>query len=368
MRAGVEGEERFLAAVGARMDLDPMALLEFAKAQQLRPWMGFCASGAGARAVFPEWLIDDLRQARLENAARVERLIEQSRTVSAAFDAAGIDCLFLKGLTHGRCLHGEPARRFQTDIDLLVGRNDVRRSVEVLASLGYDTTVHAATGQPLSLRVDAMLGVAPGRKVRNSCTVQRGPGERLDLHWCIRVCYERAVGGEVLWRDRRSVDVGGLSLPTVSEENMLLVLLLNIAADLRTSRCRAKLFLDLYLACRSVERDGSWKGFFARRREQGIERLVVNVLALLVSLWDCGAELPELRRTLLARAELIETRTPEEALRIVTRLRDDPANRRWHERIHPSSGGAVLRFVREPRHSWTRLRRPRQGAALLTGA
>lgn len=368
LRAGADGPDAFLDAIEERPDLDHADLMAFAKEQQVKPWLAACATGERAASLLPPDLLDDLAQAYADNAARTRRLVVQSGELQEALERADIGGLFLKGLVHARWLHGDPARRFQADVDLLVARRDLRRTIPELGRLGYDLSVDAATGQPLSDRVDAMLGLGRDRKPRNSCTLRRGERERLDLHWCIRTYYQRAASRDRLWRGRRSVEVGGVRLETPGEEDTLLVLLLNIAADLRKSRCRAKLFLDLYLACRQVDLQDSWSGFLSRRRDEGIERLAVNVLALFLWLWRCGPEFPELRKAVLERAHLIETLSSEEAAIIVERPRDDPANRRWHTRIHASSRlhEAYHRIAVEPGHTLRRLRRPRRGAELLT--
>lgn len=368
LRAGVDGPDAFADALEECPDLDPGRLMAFAKEQQVKPWLAVCARGERAAGLLPEEVRTELDQAYRDNVGRAERLIAQSGELQQALEAAGVGPLFLKGLVHAQWLHGDPARRFQADVDLLVSRRDLRRAVQELGRLGYDLSVDAATGQPLSERVDAMLGVGPDRKPRNSCTVRRGERERVDLHWCIRTYYQRAASRDRLWRGRRRIEVGGVRLETPGEEDSLVVLLLNIAADLRKSRCRAKLLLDLYLACRQVELPGSWSGFLSRRREDGIERLAVNVLALFLWIWRCGPEFPELRKAVLERAHLIETLSSEEAATIVERPRDDPANRRWHARIHAPSRlhEAYHRIAVEPGHTLRRLRRPRRGAELLT--
>jgi hypothetical protein len=364
VRAGTRGPERF-AALASRPDLEPDALVAFARAQQLMPWLGFCVDGPRALEVLPAETVELFRVAREENEARAGRLAVRSQEIGDAFEGESIDLLFLKGLTHGACLYAHPAMRYQADIDLLVPRRDVRRAIEALAKLGYDTSTDAATGQPLADRVAEMLGDVKG-KLRNACTLARGEREKVDLHWCIRTYYEPIVPAAALWQDARSVQAGGVTLRALSPEKLLLVLLCNIAADLRKARLRAKLFLDLDLAVRAMNAPGAWRGFLERRATEGSESLAVNVLALFVSLWQCGDEQPELRDELRARARRIATGSAREALALVTRPRDDPRNRRWHARVHPVSGAErVLGALRDPGTALARRLRPRRGEALL---
>ena len=365
--ASAGGHDRLVDAIESHRDLDPDAMLYFANSQHLGPWLAWCLDGPRASDCLPSRVLDALETTRVENVARCERIAGLSRELRAGLEADGLGPLFLKGLTHGARLYGDPSRRYQADIDLLLPRIDIRRAIEVLGKLGYDTSRDASTGQPLAERVEAMLAPGLGSKVRNSCTIIRDVRERVDLHWCIRTHYERAVPAARLWRGARMLDVGGLELPALGEENMLLVLLLNIAADLRKSRCRAKLFLELYQLCRSIDLPGGWGGFLDRRHDEGSERLVVNVLALFLSMWRCGAELPELRAELLGRARQIETSDADEALEIIMRPRDHEANRLWHARVHPQSDAEAIyaRMLRSPLRYAMRRLRPRRGASLL---
>jgi hypothetical protein len=143
-----------------------------------------------------------------------------------------------------------------------------------------------------------------------------------------------------VWSERQTLRTPGWSFDTLSDDHTLLHLLASICADLRRGACRAKQFLDLYLALRRFGPDLDWEGFFARRAAQGLERVAVNALALFATLWDAADELPELAEALDRRLALVELRGAHEALAIATRPRRSRANRLWFVRLRP--GGARL--------------------------
>jgi hypothetical protein len=216
-------------------------------------------------------------------------------------------------------------------------------------------------------RVDRMLSEPLHRRLvlktpQHAACVRRGD-DKVDLHWCVHGRYARRLGGTRLWSERRVVDVG-VPLPALSTENALLALVIAIAEDLRRACVRAKLFLDLYLACRALSAELDWDAWLSRLRGDGLERLSANVFALLLDLWGCATELPSLADAVARRAELIETTTPDEALDLVSRATSDPANKLWFRRIHSATPlrRAVFRWSADLPHTLARtagLRRTR---------
>jgi hypothetical protein len=57
--------------------------------------------------------------------------------IAAALETAGVANVPLKGPLLARALHGDPAARFSRDIDVLVGREDLRRAAAALEPLGW---------------------------------------------------------------------------------------------------------------------------------------------------------------------------------------------------------------------------------------
>jgi hypothetical protein len=90
---------------------------------------------AGIDTAAPEW-------APLAAAARaishqgLQAALESAR-LQSAFAAAGIDLLFIKGLTVGQLAYGNPFVKMSWDIDVLVDPRDVGAATDLLVRLGY---------------------------------------------------------------------------------------------------------------------------------------------------------------------------------------------------------------------------------------
>jgi len=68
------------------------------------------------------------------------RAAAESARLQSAFGTAGIDLLFLKGLTVGQIAFGNAFVKMSWDIDLLVASADVGAAADLLARLGYRCT------------------------------------------------------------------------------------------------------------------------------------------------------------------------------------------------------------------------------------
>ena len=131
--------------------------------------------------------------------------------------------------------------------------------------------------------------------------------------------------------------IAGTPVSTLSDEHALMFLLISIASDVKRGAMRGKHFLDLYLMLRQLEADIDWEAFFGKRAQEGLQTVCVNVLAIFLITWECGAEFPGLVGALERRRRLIELRDETEAVRLLERRRGNPENRAWRRRVQPRS-------------------------------
>ena len=98
--------------------------------------------------------------------------------------AGGVSCLFLKGLLFAERYYGDPERRHQKDLDVLVPDAQLERSLEILGGCGFDVTVDLESDTPMDARLRRIRH--PGRRrVPHAVSIGRD-GITLDLHWCLR--------------------------------------------------------------------------------------------------------------------------------------------------------------------------------------
>jgi hypothetical protein len=111
-----------------------------------------------------------LRGAAMRAAVTEPLRADDLREVLAAFAAAGVDNLLLKGTALGPDLYDAPELRPRADVDLLVARDAVPAATRVFTALGY-------TGNPTSGDTHAL------RQVTLSRVDAYGMSHDYDLHW-----------------------------------------------------------------------------------------------------------------------------------------------------------------------------------------
>jgi hypothetical protein len=123
------------------------------------------------------------------------RAEHQIRNLDASFSAVGVTALLLKGGALNGLIYHHPALRPMTDVDVLVREQDVPRTCEQLASLGYTPGVDLIRDDffptyhyemewlvhtPAPLRID--LHARPFRPLRLARTMPP------DAFWCDEIC------------------------------------------------------------------------------------------------------------------------------------------------------------------------------------
>jgi hypothetical protein len=362
VRALAAGEAEFLAALAGATDWDGFEA--FLIRQRLLAWVAPALTGDAARGLAPEPLRERLVEHRRERLARNAALLRESAEVRDALAAAGIETLFLKGLYFGERLYGDPSRRQQRDVDVLVRSACFEPALEVLGRLGFDVVTNEDDGKPVALRVREIRGRSP-ETAPHGVTVRRGEDTRVDLHWCLTSRSARFLPEEPLWAARRPFAVDGQGFETLSDADTLMFQLVSVCSDLRRGASLAKHFLDLYLLLRAIDADLDWDAFFARRQRERLARACVNVLAVLLEVWECADELPGAARGVRDRRGEVELRDHAEALALLERPRGNEENRAWFRRVHPRSAPRwwAWRLTYDLPHTLARLRSGRRSAA-----
>lgn len=344
LRSLCEGTERICGDLQEMTQPEEAAFLEFLREHQVSPWLNPILEDESAGKTLPSTFLQELRTRREMRDARTAEVISQTRELQGALRDEGVEALFFKGIVWGSQIYGDPFLRHQHDVDLMVDRSTLRTVVALLKELGYDTRFHSSKGKELEERVRKMLHNPAGR-LASACSIARG-GQRVDLHCSLRARFDDSVDFRMLMDSSRDIEVEGMTLRAPSQEASMMMQLLLIASDLGSSACRAKLFLDLYLLCRSLGPGWSWDDFFQASRRQKIEKLAVNIYALFLDLWDASGEFPELAAAVDRRSWRLEVTGPTDADVIIARPRLDRANQCFFDTIYPgSSRAAVVRSL-----------------------
>lgn len=171
-------------------------------------------SGA-THATMPDTFAQQCQRDLRENQAHHLLLYQQIEAVLAAFEAAGIRLLVLKGPVNADGLYGRSAWRPMVDLDLLVHDDDWARSVALLAELGFQTEGSSWDGLTEQLTGQVALLKPLGPMVA-----------AIELHRDLRILSERlAVRGEVnlarAWQEARPYACGQARALRLSPEDAL---------------------------------------------------------------------------------------------------------------------------------------------------
>jgi hypothetical protein len=283
---------------------------------RLLPWVEPAVLGEAGRRRLPSPLVDAVAAGSQARHRRHAEVVAETFEVQDAFDRAGIPCLHLKGLCLGTRFHGDPERRHQRDVDVLVHARDREAAFAALEARGYARE--------------------PGEITEGVVRwgLRRGYAD-VDVHWNLRRRSRRRFREEDLWRDPLHVPVAGRTLATMGDEATLTFLLLAVCGDLRRGACQGRHLLDVYLVARALAPTLDAEAFLARRARERAQGPCVNVLAVLFLLFDLAAELPDVARAIERRARLVHVRDVTEAAALLDRPRQSPENEAWFQRAYP---------------------------------
>ena len=150
--------------------------------------------------------LDDLRDdAKAIAASNLKAAVECDK-IGADFQSAGIDLLFLKGLTLGALAYGSASLKSAVDVDLLIAPADLQRAAALLEARGYVLTIPN--------RAPALVG--KWHRIRKeSVWVAASSGVQIDLH-TRSADNPKMIPAIDVHSPARLVDLGnGIALPTL---------------------------------------------------------------------------------------------------------------------------------------------------------
>lgn len=194
----------------ARQQLDPRALLRFARSHRIVPMVERAVVQCGLMlpTEVKASLAAEARKARIASFANAG---EEVRLAGAA-EMAGLDAIFLKGATLSHLLYADPSLKSSWDIDMLVNRADLRRGCELLRELGFimDDPQGFGPGRQLDRWVDAARETAWHHP-------QRGTTVELHVGLSDTPALLRPVG---MNSPRQCAMIGGVAVPTLADEHL----------------------------------------------------------------------------------------------------------------------------------------------------
>jgi hypothetical protein len=139
-----------------------------------------------------------------------------------AFASAGIDLLFIKGLTVAVLAYGSIMPKAASDVDVLIARNDLRRACNILRQLGYRALLPAAGSDTALTRWHA---------VSKESIWRGGDGSMLELHTSL-ADHSELIPSIGIGSPRQSVDVASdVHLDTLARDELFAYLCVHGASS-----------------------------------------------------------------------------------------------------------------------------------------
>ncbi len=212
--------------------VDERAFLEAAARHRLLPLVWNLPPDLPDGIVSPR-LRDTLRAAYLRTFRTSLQIRGECRPLLDDLADAGISALAFKGPVIGAMAYRTEGLRSCTDLDLLIRKDDVERTVRALFNLGFEER------NPLHDGYDATWSrylphQRPHGNANGYVRGQDAPGALyLDLHWGIASRYFLIPWDpDGIWERRQTIRLpGGDSVPTFSDEDTLLFLCVHAAKD-----------------------------------------------------------------------------------------------------------------------------------------
>ena len=202
-----------------------------------------------------------------------------------AFDKAGLRFATFKGPTLAAILHGDVARREYVDVDIIVPKQQMDDAERLLGELGY-----RAAGGTRAYR-QAFLA-----HLRQYAFVHPDSNLAIDLHWSFTGTHVPfPLTPAAAWQDLETVLIGNRAVPTLSKDN--LALLLAGHGTKEAWRCLGWICDFAMLIDR--RRDLDWLDIHGRARAQGCGDAILLACAMAQELLE--TPVPEALRGLLQR-------------------------------------------------------------------
>lgn len=259
---------------------------QFAKAYRLGPLLARRGDIPELRCRLPDPLFATWQDAYVRQWLANESLLQAFHGIRRSFVAAGEAFLLLKGPHLAQRFYGDLGERMYEDVDLLVPADRAEPCLDWLVR------EHAFVSPVRSHWLH--------RRLTHAKQVYRGNLD-IDLHWGLRSHPSFSIDEERIWATRGTLVLPGSETVTVevlSDEYALVLSLLSIFDDLSRLEAPVKGMVDAFLVLRKLDAETDWPSFLARRRAEGLDLLVTDVLAMLLHLFEARSLLPSLAASL----------------------------------------------------------------------
>lgn len=268
------------------------------------------------------------------NTRHVRMLTDELVKLMGDFESAGIRAIPYKGPLIGTTIYGDLSLRSFWDLDVLVDRRDFARATNLLLSLGFRLKEEFFQERSFA---------------KNNNLVEVDLHKGLTTHRWLPL----DVGFDELWERRETVALGGGSVVSLSTEDLLWILCMQVAKDGWENNLKLVKLGDIAELLDTCRVD--WQDLIERARATGTQGMVSFAFHLVHDFF--GSQLPEgvmpnlaaaTRIRALAQdvgARLFEDSSSEGSRRMPARHFHFLIRERWRDKLAPYVGPLIGPFV-----------------------
>jgi len=309
---------------------DPSAseLLRFLRRQNLDFFFGSHLAHPSLHACIPPKDRVRLEAYVHRQRERQRKLVAELSRLRSIFEARSIPFILLKGPFIALRFFEGIHKRAYGDLDILVARADLSRAQQVLREAGY------------SRRSRVLLGDLLTTQFTHGYDYIR-PGIPIDLHWSLGAHISYRIEEESLWKTRQNFSIDGQQYDVLSDEYVLLNLLLSFFEDLDRGAGRIRSVADIYTVLRKLHKRIDWPAFFARRSRENVADICTTILSITLELLECQAHFPQLAQALADRTHFTSNHS-QNLESLIEGPHGNMRNKIWASGIYSCSRAACL--------------------------
>ena len=317
-------------AVEARVraaDFDFNQFRAFTDLHQLSGYLYMQIREGSLEGLFPPDYLERMGERYSLQRQRCDDTLREAAHIYDAFKAARQSLLFLKGPFVSQQFYGDIYQRFYWDVDILVPRQDLLASDQLLRDMGFSKLSLVLFSHRAMTRVTHTYDYH--KRVAGSDQPKHRQYLPLDLHWSLRSHFSFRLDHENVWKQQGQCPLLGRSFPVLSAEYALVMNVLGIFFDVELGTIRLKSFLDLCKMLEMTDADMDWDAFFERRTSENIFGIVLNVIDLVLDILECRSRFPRVASMIERNRHFIRLPDPADKYRLLERSRSALINRRW---------------------------------------